>query len=126
MVSECTLKHSQSDQGVTGRQAIDDVAAAATTSAAADKGGHAHSNNNAYGDGAGVTAPPTLASKFRAHAAPETAADRALEPPFLKAQQAAQGTGNHWLHERMPDVESHPAWISTMADDIALATSFWR
>jgi hypothetical protein len=30
------------------------------------------------------------------------------------------------LHERMPDVESHPAWISTMADDIALATSFWR
>jgi hypothetical protein len=40
--------------------------------------------------------------------------------------QTAQGTGNHWLHERMPDVESHPAWISTMADDIALVTSFWR
>ena len=73
------------------------------------------------------SAKPSTLSLPTADPAAEVAADRSLEAPLLKAQLAAEGSGKQWLEDNdLSASKVPPQWIATMADDIALATSFWR
>ena len=61
-----------------------------------------------------------------AEATPKVAASRALEAPLLAPQLQQTGAGAQWLEDNSLGGGKAPPWIATMADDIALATSFWR
>jgi hypothetical protein len=38
----------------------------------------------------------------------------------------SSGSGTAWLAANVPNEDSRKPWIETVADDLALATSFWR
>ena len=69
---------------------------------------------------------PSRVSLPTAEASLEVAASRALEAPLLAPQLQQTGTGTQWLEDNSLGGGKAPPWIATMADDIALATSFWR
>ena len=60
--------------------------------------------------------------------------DRAVEPPFAKPQAAAAPTAaavrakaRDWMESLQEGLATDPpSWVQTIADDIALATAFWR
>ena len=66
--------------------------------------------------------------------APPAPADRALEPPFARPSQRAAVTvedvkqqADAWMESLQEGLASDPPeWVQTIADDIALATAFWR
>ena len=76
-----------------------------------------------------VTSLPTPAPS-----APPAPADRALEPPFARPSQRAAVTvedvkqqAEAWMESLQEGLASDPPeWVQTIADDIALATAFWR
>lgn len=76
-----------------------------------------------------VTSLPTPAPS-----APPAPADRALEPPFARPSSRAAVTVEAvkqqavaWMESLQEGLASDPPeWVQTIADDIALATAFWR
>ena len=76
-----------------------------------------------------VTSLPTPAPS-----APPAPADRALEPPFARpapraalTSEAVKQQAVAWMDSLQEGLASDPPdWVQTIADDIALATAFWR